>query len=464
MTPSRRDFDPEAGSESIGALLVRLRLASGRSQLRLAELLCAASGVPTLTRHEVSRWEREERIPSQRWLVWLAAVLEAPLDDLERAAALARARRDALPGPPLPDEVPPWRSMPANGDAVLAARDVTILAASVDTSVLATRVDTSVLATRVDTSVLATRVDTSVLAARVAALRRMDDLVGGADLSRLTERELAAALQVLRADGLTERQRRRLLPVVAELAQLACWVAADAGAPGRARRAHRIGVAAATAAEDCPLLGHLLTTLAHLGTPDGSDPLELARRGYRLGRSAASATVRALLLHRIAFAAARAGQRRACEESLAGAERAFERRDPARDPAWAYWFDDAELTAMAGRCYAAAGRPRLAEPLLRAALADRRIRLRAWALYAGWLAGVQLDTGEVDGACATARAALLETVRVGSVRAARQLTALHPRLRPLRAVPAVREYAELYRSAARYLPAAPGGAAGALAG
>ncbi|GAA1792539.1 helix-turn-helix transcriptional regulator [Planosporangium flavigriseum] len=90
MTPSRRlDSDPE----SIGALLVRVRLASGRSQLRVAELLCAASGVPTLTRHEVSRWEREERIPSQRWLRWLAVVLDVPLDELERATAVARARR-----------------------------------------------------------------------------------------------------------------------------------------------------------------------------------------------------------------------------------------------------------------------------------------------------------------------------------------------------------------------------------
>jgi transcriptional regulator with XRE-family HTH domain len=93
MTPSRREFGPGAGPESIGALLMRVRLATGRSQLRVAELLCAAAGVPTLTRHEISRWEREERIPGQRWLPWLAAVLDVPLDDLERATAVARARR-----------------------------------------------------------------------------------------------------------------------------------------------------------------------------------------------------------------------------------------------------------------------------------------------------------------------------------------------------------------------------------
>jgi tetratricopeptide (TPR) repeat protein len=422
MTPSRRDVDPESGSESIGALLVRVRLESGRSQLRLAELMCAASGVPTLTRHEVSRWEREERIPSLRWLRWLAVVLDVPLDDLERAAGVTRARRgDVVAG-----SSPGW--LPATAGTARAPIDLTSLAS------------------------------------RVAALRRMDDLVGGADLTRLTGRELAAALRLLRADGLTEGQRRRLLPAVAELAQLACWVAADAGAPDRARRAYRVGVEAATAAEEYPLLGHLLTSFAHLDPSSPRAALDLARQGYRLARPTSSATARALLLHRVAFAAACAGQRRACEQALAEAERAFERRDPERDPAWLYWFDDAELTAMTGRCYAALGRPRVAEPLLRAALADRRIRLRAWALYASWLAAAQLDTGEVEGACVTARAALLTTVRVGSVRALRQLTALHPRLRPLRAVPAVRGYADLYRSARPYLPTGAGGAAASRAG
>ena len=51
--------------ESIGALLARARTSAGKSQLRLAELLCAASGSPTVTRHEVSCWEREQRLPQR---------------------------------------------------------------------------------------------------------------------------------------------------------------------------------------------------------------------------------------------------------------------------------------------------------------------------------------------------------------------------------------------------------------
>jgi transcriptional regulator with XRE-family HTH domain len=80
-------------SETIGALLAHVRSDQGISQLRLAERLCAASGQPTVTRHEVSRWEREERIPTGYWLGWLAAVLDLPLTELERAANAARRAR-----------------------------------------------------------------------------------------------------------------------------------------------------------------------------------------------------------------------------------------------------------------------------------------------------------------------------------------------------------------------------------
>jgi transcriptional regulator with XRE-family HTH domain len=76
--------------ESLGPLLARVRSARGWSQLRVAELLCAASGTPTLTRHEVSRWERGERIPSAYWQGWLALVLDIPTGTLTAAARRAR--------------------------------------------------------------------------------------------------------------------------------------------------------------------------------------------------------------------------------------------------------------------------------------------------------------------------------------------------------------------------------------
>jgi transcriptional regulator with XRE-family HTH domain len=79
--------------ETIGALIARVRAEQGVTQLRLAARLCASAGVSTVTRHEVSRWEREERIPTGYWLSWLALALDTPLEALERAAATARRQR-----------------------------------------------------------------------------------------------------------------------------------------------------------------------------------------------------------------------------------------------------------------------------------------------------------------------------------------------------------------------------------
>jgi transcriptional regulator with XRE-family HTH domain len=84
-------------AEAIGPMLARLRAERGISQLRLAERVCAASGLATVSRHEISRWEREERVPSDFWLGWLAVALEVPIEALERAAGMTRRRRRGVP-------------------------------------------------------------------------------------------------------------------------------------------------------------------------------------------------------------------------------------------------------------------------------------------------------------------------------------------------------------------------------
>ncbi|MEV7326921.1 helix-turn-helix transcriptional regulator [Micromonospora sp. NPDC093244] len=85
MTPH-----PPPRPAQLGPLLARRRLALGWSQRRTAAELCAAAGVPTLSRHEVSRWERQRRVPGGFWLGWLAVVLDVPLVVLAAAAAATR--------------------------------------------------------------------------------------------------------------------------------------------------------------------------------------------------------------------------------------------------------------------------------------------------------------------------------------------------------------------------------------
>lgn len=69
---------------STGALFRELRIAAGWSQDRLAEQLRAASGHPTVTREDISRWENGRRRPGHFWLCHLACVFQVPLADLER--------------------------------------------------------------------------------------------------------------------------------------------------------------------------------------------------------------------------------------------------------------------------------------------------------------------------------------------------------------------------------------------
>jgi transcriptional regulator with XRE-family HTH domain len=75
----------------LGRLIAQRRRDLGMSQRQLAERLCAETGRPTITRHELSRYERGIRLPNPTSLVMLAAVLDLPITNL----TAARQRGDA---------------------------------------------------------------------------------------------------------------------------------------------------------------------------------------------------------------------------------------------------------------------------------------------------------------------------------------------------------------------------------
>ncbi len=256
------------------------------------------------------------------------------------------------------------------------------------------------------------------------------------------------------------RAARERLSLIAGLAQLAGWVTADVGAPTSALSAFRLGLRAADRGGDRPLAGHLLGCLAQLTAEDG-DPraaLRLARSAQRRAGATASSGVRSLLALRLAYGAAVAGARRDCEEAIAAAERAAQQRDPALDPDWLYWFDEAHFAATVGRCYVALGRSGPARPLLESALAAGSVRFRAAAITGASLARAHLDAGDLDAACGAATDALLTCVQSGSVRAAGAVLALDRRLRatagPGGRPAAMRDYLELISSARPFLAAA----------
>jgi transcriptional regulator with XRE-family HTH domain len=446
MTRPEQD-PPVAAQRTLGTLLTELRLARGWSQLRVAEQLCAASGVPTVSRHEVSRWERQQRVPGEFWLGWLAAVLDVPVADLTTAAAATTRATSGLAEARSGDDVGPG-----------AATGVARIRQELLTSAHAWLADphdpltgTPAPPTR-SPSVSGPAPELPLDATGLARLRRLDDLVGGRDLlpSPAGQRAVATACAA------PSRVGRRALPLVAEAAQLTGWLRADAGDLAGALHAYRLALAVAATAEDRGLAAHVLGSAGHLLTASG-DPrggLLLARTGYLGVRRTGPAGLRALLLHRIALGAALCGRRRSAEAALAAAERTAARREPAREPPWLYWLDEDELAAMSGRCLAALRRPLRAEPLLSAAL-TRAGAPRTSAVYGAWLARTYLDLGEVERAGEVADTALLDAVRSGSARAAAELAVVRRRLASYRAEPAGRRHATLAAAAHRYLPAPP---------
>ncbi|MEU4448742.1 helix-turn-helix transcriptional regulator [Actinosynnema sp. NPDC050801] len=85
--------DDERRPRPISTILPELRRGRGLTQYDLAERLHAASGNVSITREEVSRWERGKRIPGPYWRAWLGRVLDTPQQELEQAAAIARRTR-----------------------------------------------------------------------------------------------------------------------------------------------------------------------------------------------------------------------------------------------------------------------------------------------------------------------------------------------------------------------------------
>ncbi|MCK9894925.1 hypothetical protein [Frankia sp. AgB32] len=290
---------------------------------------------------------------------------------------------------------------------------------------------------------------------RVRQFRRLDDHVGGRDLIALVERELLATVTMVREAVYDAAVGRRLLSSLAQLCQLAGWVAADAGRNAAAGRLLTGGIRAAHAGGDAALAANLISTHAYQLASSGD-----VRQGVLLAQTAcagvgtaASATTQAMLADRLAWAHARAGDRRACERALASVERLFDHADPGADPEWVYWLDGREIDVMAGRCWTELSRPERAEDRLRRGLTGYDpLRAREVALYETWFAEVHLLRGDVEAACARATRAARLDARVNSARSAERLRMLARRLGGYRSVRAARDFAEVYRS---LLAAAP---------
>jgi transcriptional regulator with XRE-family HTH domain len=268
---------------------------------------------------------------------------------------------------------------------------------------------------------------------RVALLRRMDDVLGGGDLHDLLSAEVRSTLDAVREATYTAATGRSLLGAVADLSQLAGWVASDAGLCRHAERYYLGGVRAAHAAQDPSLAANLLSSLSYQVATVG-DPREavlLAESAHREAERSAGPMARALLLERVAWANARLGDARATESALGAAADAFAAAEPDDGPSWAYWLTGDEIDVMAGRCLTELRRPRRAVQLLAPVLADYdATHARELALYLSWLAEAHVYADEIDRAAELATRVLQLSEGVASARGRQRVLLLRRLLRP----------------------------------
>jgi len=129
--------------------------------------------------------------------------------------------------------------------------------------------------------------------------------------------------------------------VVGELSQLAGWIASDAGHYQQAQRLYLSGVTATQAAADRALGAQPLSSLAYqIANIGNRDDAVLIARSAVTGAPDATPLVRALLLERLAWAAARAHDPDTTRRALDAVDDTYAQRSTGiAEPEWVYWLD-----------------------------------------------------------------------------------------------------------------------------
>ena len=217
-------------------------------------------------------------------------------------------------------------------------------------------------------------------------------------------------------------RRRRLLPALAEAAQLAGWLAADAGDPAAALARLPVGTAGRGGGRRPAARRARARLRPATCWPAPANPAPRCcwpapgRRGAAAARPPA---LRALLLHRVALRRRLSGAGAAADPRWSRRDRALQRRPPRRRPRLALLArPTAELAAMTGRDPGGAGPATAGRPPAAAGRRAHADGCATAAVYGSWLARALTDLGEVEQACAVAGdAALLDAIGSGSARA-----------------------------------------------
>ncbi|OPF83466.1 hypothetical protein VT50_0204350 [Streptomyces antioxidans] len=209
--------------------------------------------------------------------------------------------------------------------------------------------------------------DLARMRAAVAPLLEHDNRFGGTAVAPAAVRLWRAGQRTLDRDGVPERGRAGYLSAVAELAEIAGWLLFDAGRRDAARTAFLESRQLARQAGDRPMEWFALDMLAMQDVDESRPDGALRIADELLTRPGIPPRVALIARVRRGRALARRGERRRALDELARARGALEDSVSPRDPAWAWWVNDGEITGHEGEALLSLGDVTGAIPKLRRA-------------------------------------------------------------------------------------------------
>ncbi|MCZ7417506.1 MULTISPECIES: MFS transporter [unclassified Streptomyces] len=286
--------------------------------------------------------------------------------------------------------------------------------------------------------------------------RRWDSKYGGGDWrSSMVPECLRVDATPLLLGAYSDEVGRALFGATAELTRLAGWMAFDTGQQEAAQRYYIQALRLARAAADVPFGGYVLASMSLQATYRGfaDEGVDLAQAALERNRSIATDRVMSFFHLVEARAHAKADDAPACGAALAAAESRLERaRDGDPDPSWLDFYSSDRLAADAAECYRDLRAPRQVRRFTEQALSkptEEFVRSHGLRLLVSAVA--ELESGNLDAACAAGTRAVEVAGRISSARTTEYVRDLLHRMEPYGDNPRVAEF----RERARPLLAAP---------
>ncbi|RII12041.1 Protein involved in sporulation [Streptomyces sp. YIM 130001] len=280
--------------------------------------------------------------------------------------------------------------------------------------------------------------------------RRWDSKYGGGDWrSSMVPECLRVEAAPLLLGSYSDEVGRALFGAASELTRLAGWMAFDTGQQEAAQRYYIQALRLARAAADVPLGGYVLASMSLQATYRGfgDEGVDLAQAA--LERNRGLATARTMSFFRLveARAHARAGDAHAAGAALKAAEGWLERaRDGDNDPSWLGFYSYDRFAADAAECYRDLKAPRQVRRFTEQALSrptEEFVRSHGLRLVVSAVA--ELESGNLDAACAQGLRAVEVAGRISSARTTEYVRDLLHRLEPHGDEPRVAELRERAR-------------------